>query len=207
MSQAFHLKYRAHYSFRAKINKQKTYVNCVIKLLGYFFRVAPQATVYDSPSIGCSFSSSMDDPTTDSNGESHRVTFRIGSESSPSLSSNHQNSNSRKEQFLSCRQDSCSASVCSCSISGGSFCTSGSSCCTSGPSCRRRQQSSSMDSDFGIRTHDCDPQFQTKTSVDEFVSGRFRVKLHFINMLNKNCCHFELVSTIEHIKNGKHVFF
>jgi hypothetical protein len=59
----------------------------------FFYRVVPQSTVYDSPSFGCSLNSSLEgsDPPTESC-ESHRVTFQIGSGSSPSLCNSRQDS-------------------------------------------------------------------------------------------------------------------
>ena len=59
----------------------------------FFYRVVTQTTVYDSPSLGCSLNSSLEgnDPPTESC-EPHRVTFKIGSGSSPSLCNSRQDS-------------------------------------------------------------------------------------------------------------------
>ena len=137
------------------------------------YRVTPQATVYDTPSGGCSLNSSMEgsDPPTESS-EVHRVTFHIGSGSSPSLSPRHQTD----QQQLSSRQDFTSTPS---SLSGCPH-----------PSCRHHlHQSASSESCSGIRTRNCDPRnnnsnnltcnkttsAQSRTSQDDSVSGRAKV--------------------------------
>ena len=112
----------------------------------HFFRVTPQATVYDSASVGCSFNSSVEDPSQEG---TDRIGAGIGATSpslslSPSLGKN--------------RQDSCST-ACSCSTSAsGSCCTSGSCCCTcpsvSTSGGRRQIRNFSVESEFGIRSRD-----------------------------------------------------
>ncbi len=132
--------------------------------------MTPQATVFDTPSGGCSLNSSMEgsDPPTESS-EAHRVTFHIGSGSSPSLSPRHLND----RQQLSSRQDSTSTPN---SLSGCPH-----------PSCRHHiHQSASSESCSGIRTQNCDPRnsnssnnfttsAQSRTSKEDNVSGRTKV--------------------------------